>query len=391
MKLRRFLIFIVGVSMVFNNMTFLPNYSLGLLASAFYLLAMSPFIPSLGKLGRRYGGFVWTLLIFVLLRTYINIMNYCGLDTPLFPFSNFMCILLMYFLLIHGLIDRKALSICLYGIAFGGILMAVLYTMGIGIRIDQNYRMSMFGENANSLGIYMGLSAIVILNNFTLNDDLHMKKWRYLWLITFVPIANLLFATGSRVAFLSFALSVVAIILFHPAGSKSGKLLLLIVGILASVYTVNTLINTDSVIMRRLTDTIETGDTSARGEIAEKLLPYIPKSLILGYGDTGYVEVAKATIGLHTQSIGASPHNVIIELLLLTGIVGLLLWLMFWYNIGKEAWILFKKKRLLITGLILIPIFGIILTGQILEMKWAYIVYAYVMVEYFYYRNPQLS
>ena len=386
MKLRRFLIFIVGVSMVFNNLEFLPNYSLGLLASTLYLLAMSPYIPSLRKLGRRYGGFVWILLTFVLLRTYINVMNYCGLDTPIFPFTNFMCILLMYFFLIHGLIDRKALSMCLYGIAFGGILMAILYTMGIGITLGNDYRLSIFGENANSLGVYMGLSAIVILNNFTLNDDLQMKKWRYLWLLAFVPITNLLFATGSRLAFISFALSVVAIILFHPADSKSGKLFLLVVGILASVYTVNTLINTDSVIMRRLADTIETGNVSGRDKITEKLLPYVAKSPVLGYGDTGYEEVSKAAFGMLK-----SPHDVIIELLLLTGIVGLLLWLVFWYNIGKEAWLLFKKKRLLITGILLIPILGCILSGQILNAKWAYIIYAYVMVEYFYYRNPQLS
>ena len=386
MKLRRCLIFIVGVSMVFNNMTFLPNYSLGLLASAFYFLVMSPYIPSLGKLGRRYGGFVWTLLIFVLLRTYINIMNYCGLNTPIFPFTNFMCILLMYFMLIHGLKDRKALNICLYGIAFGGILMAILHTMGIGIRIGADYRISMFGENANSLGIYMDLSSIVILNYFILNDEFKMKKWRYLWFLAFVPIANLLIATGSRVAFISFALSVVAIILFHPAGSKSGKLFLLVVGILASAYTVNTLINTDSVIIRRLTDTIETGNVSGRDEITEKLLPYVAKSPVLGYGDTGYEEVSKAAFGKPS-----SPHNVIVELLLLTGIVGLLLWLVFWYNLGKEAWILFKKKRLLMAGILLIPILGNILSAQILEHKFAYIIYAYVMVEYFYYKNSQLS
>lgn len=390
--LRRFLIFILGVSMPFNHLTFLPNYSFGLLASSFYLLAMSPYMPSLGKLGRRYGGFVWALLMFVLLRTCINLMNYSGLNTPIFPFSNLMCIILMLFLLIHGLIDRKALSICLYGIAFGGVAMAVLFTMGIGVTIADDYRISMFGENANALGIYMVLSSIVILNDFTLNDGLHMKKWRYLWIIVVVPLVGLLFATGSRVTFISFTLSFVAIVLLHPVGSKSGKLFLLIAGVLVSVYTFNRLVDTESVIMKRLTRTIETGDTAGRDEITEKLLPYVAYSPLLGYGDTGYAEIARASIGLSQRSdkvLGESPHNVIVELLLLTGIIGLLLWLVFWYNIGKEAWILFKKKRLLPPGTLCIPILGLILSGQILEAKWAYIIYAYVMVEYFYYRNPK--
>lgn len=268
--------------------------------------------------------------------------------------------------------------------------MASLFILGIEVRIESDSRISMFRENANALGVYMCLSSIVILNDFILNDDLHMKKWRYLWLIAFVPIVNLLFATASRVAFISFALSVVVIILLHPVGSKSGKLFLLIGGILASVYTVNMLTNTDSVIMRRINDTVETGDISNRDKITEELLPYVARSPILGYGNTGYVEVARATVGLlrSDKALGDSPHNVIIELLLITGISGLLLWLVFWFNVGKESWILFRKKRLLLAGLMLIPILGLILSGQILDAKWAYIVYAYVMVEYYYYRNP---
>ena len=85
-----------------------------------------------------------------------------------------------------------------------------------------------------------------------------------------------------------------------------------------------------------------------------------------------------------------SPHNVIMELLMYTGLIGLILWLIFWWNIGKESWVLFKKERLLMAGLMCIPMLACILSGQLLTAKWAYILYAYIMSEYYYCRSEHL-
>lgn len=395
MKLRRFLIFLVGLSMPFNNVAPIPNFSMGLFSSAIYFLSLVSFIPNMKEIGSIHGKFVWNILAYILFITIINIANQCGYNTPIFPFSMFMCFVLMLFLLVHSLIDKKALSYCMYGMAFGGILMSIFFALGIGIEIGEDLRLVMFGENSNALGIYMGLSSIVILNDFVLNDELKLKKFRFLFILAFIPIVGLLFETGSRTAFLIFAFSIFAIIGFYPTKSAFGKIAFIILGIVCCFYAFNKLMESDSILIERLTTTVEEGNTSGRDKIVESLIPYVFKSPIWGYGQTGYVDVAKKAIGkvsiFGDIVYGFSPHNVIIELLMYTGIIGLILWLIFWWNIGKESWVLFKKKRLLMASLMCIPMLACILSGQLLIAKWAYILYAYIMSEYYYYRLENLK
>ena len=87
MKFRRLMVFLVGVSMVFNNVAPIPGVSLGLFASAAYFLSMYPYYPSFMKLGNVYGKYIWNILAFVVLFTVINEFNQCGYNTPVFPFS----------------------------------------------------------------------------------------------------------------------------------------------------------------------------------------------------------------------------------------------------------------------------------------------------------------
>ncbi|MGM9795783.1 MAG: O-antigen ligase family protein [Candidatus Aphodosoma sp.] len=378
--------------MPFNNVAPIPNFSMGLFSSAVYFLSLFSFIPMMKKIGSYHGKFVWNILIFIVFFTLVNILNKCGYNTPVFPFSMFMCFILMLFLLVHSLIDSKALSYCMYGMAFGGILMSIFFALGIGIEIGEDLRLVMFGENANALGIYMGLSSIIILDDFILNDELQLKKFRFVFIVAFIPIVGLLFATGSRTAFLIFALSIFAIIGFYPTKSAFGKIAFFILGIACCAYAFNKLVDSDSILIERLTTTVEEGNSSGRDKITESLIPYVFESPLWGYGQTGYVKVAQKALGkvsvFGNVVYGYSPHNVIMELLMYTGIIGLVLWIKFWWEIGKESWILFRKQRLLMAGLMCIPMLACILSGQLLTAKWAYILYAYILSEYYYFRYP---
>lgn len=391
MKFRRFLLFLVGFSMPFNNVALIPNFSVGLFSSAIYFTSLIPYILNIKKIGKNYGKFVWSIFLFILLFTFINLINKCEYNTPVFPVSIFLCFILMLLMLIHSLYDRKVLSFCLHGLAFGGVLMSIFFFLGIGISIGDDQRLVMFGENSNALGIYMGLSAIIILYDFVLNSN--FGKYRFLLLLFFVPIVNLMFATGSRTAFLIFLFSIIVILFFHSPNSLLGKIALIAIGIVCCIYTFNKLKKTDSVIIQRLIETVEEGNTSGRDRIVESLIPYIIESPIWGYGQTGYVNVSKNALAkvsiIGNVIYGYSPHNVIIEILLYTGIFGLLLWLNFWWNIGKESWILYKSKKLLLPGLMCIPILACIISGQLLAAKWSFIIYAYIISEYYYFRNSQ--
>lgn len=171
------------------------------------------------------------------------------------------------------------------------------------------------------------------------------------------------------------------------------KISIVIILVVSSIFVFKELISSDSIIINRLMDTVETGNTSGRDKIVESLMPYVAESPIWGYGQTGYVNISKKALGrvsiFGNNVYGYSPHNVIVEILLYTGIIGFLLWFRFWWNIGKESWFLYKRKKNLLPGLLCIPILACIISGQLLAAKWAFIIYAYIMSEYYYLRYAQ--
>ena len=393
MNFERLLVLLVGLSIPFNNVTFIPDFSMALLASTIYMLVMFPQMSKWRILGQYYGNFLWTIPLYIAFLYVVNILNFCGYNTPLFPFSELGCFILMIFLLIHGLRDKKALIFCLYGISFGGILMSIFFALNIGITIDESMRLTMFGENANVLGIYMGLSAIIVLEKIILNDAFGIGKFRFLFIFAFIPIVSLLIATASRTAFLIFVLSIIIIVVFFTMKTKFAKFVFVVFCTGCSIYTINFLEESDALVLERLALTVEEGNVSSRNVIVESLLPYVSELPILGYGKTGYVLISQKALNrvseISGKTFGYSPHNVILELLLYTGVIGLFLWLVFWTKLGKEIWVLQKEKDLLMPVVLCIPLLACMLSGQLLTAKWAFVIYAYIMTEYYYYETER--
>lgn len=387
MNFERLLVFLVGLSMPFNNVAFIPNYSIALLVSTIYTLVMFPQMSKWRILGQYYGNFLWVIPLYIAILYVVNILNFCGYNTLLFPFPELLCFMFMSLLLIHGLRDRKALTICLYGMSFGGILMSIFFTLNIGVSFDEGMRLTMFEENSNALGIYMGLSAIVILETVILNDAFGIGKFRFLFIFAFIPIVSLLIATASRTAFLIFVLSIIIVVVYFSTKTKFKKIVFIVFCTGCSIYAINVLTESNALVVERLTLTIEEGNTSNRDAIVESLLPYVSVSPILGCGKTGYILISQKALNkvsvIGGKTFGYSPHNVILELLLYTGVIGLFLWLVFWTKLGKESWVLLKKKNFIMPVVLCIPLLACILSGQLLTAKWAYVIYAYIMTEYY--------
>ena len=118
----------------------------------------------------------------------------------------------------------------------------------------------------------------------------------------------------------------------------------------------------------RLTDTINDGDLANRDLIWLELFDVIINHVYFGIGRTGFA-------GLFGD---ASAHNVVIEVLCYTGVVGLLIFLVFIFRLIRTAYKSNKQKGDLLPIVLLIPFLGILLSGQILEHKYIWIVIAYI-------------
>ena len=74
----------------------------------------------------------------------------------------------------------------------------------------------------------------------------------------------------------------------------------------------------------------------------------------------------------------ADPHNVIIAVFCYTGIIGLLVFLIFFFRIIANAIKRNKYGGELLPIILLIPILGMVLTGQIFVQKIIWILFAYI-------------
>ena len=388
MKLRLFLVFMVGFASAFN--TFAIQFgsrplSAGLLATAMYFLSIVPLLEGnlLKRPVKEYGKFIMLPLWFCLLLTIMNIVYYQG--GGVFPFSVFMDWVLMYVLLLHSLSDKRVIDYCLYGFSFGAIVLSVLFYFGIGVEVNtiqEGDRFSMFGSNENVLGIIQAISVAVILNLFILKDRLNLHRVRYVFLAPIVLSVTMIMATGSRTALLILSIVFVISLLFYQTKTYY-KVIIIAIGFVVGYFALQWFLTSDSTILARVFTSIDEGNTGGRTYIWERYLAYFPEHPILGVGDAGMMDLAiKSGVGT-TEVLGyrtaLSPHNVLIEVLMETGLVGLLIMLAFWWKTFKCSFKSLKRYRVSLPLVLIAPVVVVLFTGQLLAEKYAWFIYAYMI------------
>jgi len=165
---------------------------------------------------------------------------------------------------------------------------------------------------------------------------------------------------------------VVGIILFNTANIWK-KIAIQITGILMLLIVGAYLIETGTM-KNRLENSIESGDTAGRTEIWQHLLQIIAKHPVAGIGQTGYSYELTTIYGKEVAA-----HNVILEILCYTGVVGLSFYLFFLFKIGLSSYEVYKRTSFLLPILLLIPILGMILSIQILTKKIGWVIFAYIV------------
>lgn len=313
------------------------------------------------------------LLAFFGLLIIVNLFNINNLSARFFDFAIFQNIILFWILINHGRKDIRAIEKALLILALGSILLAVFYNAGIGVESVEVYgvtRLTLFGDNSNITSIRMVISILIIITT-VVQDRLRIGLYRFLLLIPIIIMINLMAETGSRVGFISLALAFIVGILFYKAKNNWNKLFVIIAGSLLSSFFLTILLKSEMLVLR-LVKTVVDSDLAGRDEVWVEIINIVQNNLIFGIGQTGYFSI----FGI------ASPHNVFLEVLIYTGIIGLLLFLIFILRISIYAYKLLKTKGIILPILLMSPIFGVLFTGQILTMKLGWIVMAYIVSVY---------
>jgi O-antigen ligase len=316
------------------------------------------------------------LILFIIMLT---IMNYSNRVEGFMEYFNMALFLNILIFIILSNLSIKYPDVILKGflaLAAGAFFLSVLFIFGVGVEETPDERFTIFNDNPNYVGIRSSIALLTLIYLIFYNK-LKLGKNRYWLFLLFPTLIILLVSTGSRVSFLSLVLGI--IIFLFPLTNKisSNRFIITLVSIAAFIIVWIFYLK-DSVIIERLNNFLFKGDLANRDLIWDHVFIILKENPLFGVGETGYDYAITQVMG----SVG-SPHNLFLELICYTGIIGLLIFMIFFLQI---IWYTFKSyfdDRDIMPVIFLVPIFGLALIGQILDQKVAWILFSYIAGQVF--------
>lgn len=385
----RWLVFLVSVGVQFDLFK-VGGLSLVSAVIILYFINCISFLQKSNGYFQKYRKFIFPLVLFIILLTIMNIININYYSSRFIPTSILIGIVLFIFSLAHVSEDPKAANFIIAGILFGGLLMSVFFMLGIGLELDveDGNRLTMFGLNSNNLGCLMCISVAIVLSEVIIKDMLNLKILRYVFVLIIILFVSFIFATASRTAFGCLMFIIATVFLWSPfVGRKRTRLFFVVLLLIGLYYGYRYFLESD-LLYNRILLSIEEADSSGRQSIWRRLWPLVLEHP-LGIGETGYTLYAKENFNTTAIASKASPHNVLLEVLIYTGFIGLLLYLSFWFKMISTS---LKKARFErnILPLLLIEVFTIqMFFGQLLNFRIAWLSFAIIAVSSIEYSTQQ--
>lgn len=369
-KVQRSALYLYLFSLNFEVFNLLGLGSTARLTGLIYLLSLSPNLQVYLK--TSYTKKFFNPLVFLWL--FLSLMSLLNIDSSssgIFDMTLLINILLFAVLVNHERKDPGVLKKGLIAFALGSVLLTVLYNMGMGIEYSGN-RVSIFGDNENAIAVRLSMAMILLLYLVVTNQD-QWGKWRFLLLVPVPSMLYFMFETGSRKGLIAFGLSFLLGALLLKTGYKVKKIFSFAVAAMAFMYII-LLVQDSEVMMARIEETTEEQSIGAREEIWLSIMPLIKENIVWGVGQTGYDSYSSKVFGGDR-----SPHNVLIEVAAYTGIIGLGTYLYFLYLVARRALQSYKVLGILLPLLLMIPVFGLILAGQALNIKIVWAIFAFAV------------
>jgi O-antigen ligase len=244
------------------------------------------------------------------------------------------------------------------------------------IEVENNLgdeRVTVLKDNQNYLGIKLSI-AILTIYMFIKGKILNLDKKKIVLIIVIASMCILLVNTGSRVAILSLVVGLFSSVILK----KRKYLAYTIVSIVLFSVGITLLwqyVIKDTYLGERLLMSFYQADLSERDVIWQATIKAIQQgNWMFGMGQTGFPNAITVIFG----SV-ASPHNVFIEIMAYTGIVGSLFF--FWFIIKVFASAISNYRYLNDnTGIVfLVPIVGNMISAQLLGNIIFFVIFCYIV------------
>ena len=374
-------------SINFENFNPTGYFSVAKLAGVLYLVTVLPSIKVFTYFTFRHVYFFMPLLIFVLYLTLISLLNINYKSSRFIDMIMIQNIFIFMFMVNHARKDSLVLEKGMLALGIGSILVGLLLFFGIGLtemaEDDDGLivRQTFFNAGPNEIALKIAVGAVVVFSHF-INNPLQLSLFTRCVLLAGIPLILIaMVGTGSRAAILILPVCGLAWLFFKVIAANNRFLMIMVGSILLTLITIPTFflmsqLETFQLIADRISSTGGTGDFSEKGRFTLWIgfFSLIFENPFFGNGYSGFDMITYEYFGFIE-----SPHNVLLEVILYTGFIGLSLYLLFLFRITKAAYQLFKIKKLLLPILALPIAFVFIFILQGLSEKICWLILAYIV------------
>lgn len=305
-----------------------------------YLLTSLPFIKQRFSINylAKFLIPLWIYLFIEALSSIIHI-QYISSYNDIFNINVLQFSVLLIFISNHLTFNNKLAIKLLEVYAYGIIMLSFLFILGIGIDVEFSEgttRLILFGENPNGIGIKAVIGLLIMLSFIIERRDVKKLK-KIIFIISFFLIITMISATASRGALFAFFIGSFIMILLLKK-KMSIKIPIVILSGIVAVYLINFFLSNELFYMR-IMQTLEEGNTG-RDKLWHAAYNIFIDNPTLGVGRSGFFSYMKSYYG---DAMGA--HNLFLEILATTGIVGFIFFMFFYLRMLKFSYINYIKTK----------------------------------------------
>ncbi len=381
-SIQNFFLYIYCFSLSIENINFYiatQHISVAKLSAFLYIISIIPHYRYFFTLSKEFVSPIILYFVWLIIISLININSY---SSNFFEIEFFLNVIIFIVIINHARKCPLCLENSLLLFSLGAGLISISLFFGIGAEINSDgTRWTWLGAGHNELASKLSAAIVIIIASIIGRHSFAKRK--HLMLILCIPFMLLaVLSTGSRSAAL---ILMMAVLLWSFVKFMSDKKVLKNLVITLSVLITLLFFALESeIFVSRFQETLEDGDLPLGGRLLiwPQLISMIQSNIIFGYGLSGYEYQSYNVFGTIW-----SPHNVILELLLYTGVIGLALYGIFIFRLFRASYRLQKSIGKLLPILLISVILAFALTAQVLTEKVVWLFMSYIIGTYLNYKK----
>ena len=374
LPVQNFFLYLYFFLLNFESLTYKGVFSISKFSAILYLVFILPSFKTFFKIDKKLFYFLWPLFFFVIILFLNSIININNFSSKVFDIAVLLNIILFIAIINHARKDNLVLDKAIFFFMIGSIVLSILISFDIGTSINSDGRTTVFGSNLNELGVKIS-SSLIILLTVVFYNFLNLKKVRFLLLFSIPVLFNAILNTGSRSALAVILFAVILVFFMRMSDNKK-----MISSFFTSIVTLVFLLIPfiyftlqSDLMSERILESSNDSQFGGRELLWVGFISIALSNLFFGIGFSGFANESYKYFGFVE-----SPHNVILEIILYTGLFGLLFYVIFIYRIFYKSYLIGKHQKVILPALLISPILAYILANQALPVKFCWALLSYL-------------